>query len=41
MDKMKFYLKTSEKMYGIESGCTVKSFLGNVVLASHLIAPIF
>jgi hypothetical protein len=41
LDKMKFYLKTSEQMYDIEPGRTIKSFLGNVVLASRLIGPIF
>jgi hypothetical protein len=39
--KMRFYLKTSERMYGLKPGRMVKSFPGNVILDNLAITPIF
>jgi hypothetical protein len=41
MGKMRFHLKPFEQTYGLEHGRTIKSILGNAILASCLIAHIF
>ena len=41
MNKMRFYLKISERTYGIEPGRTVQSIQRDFLLTSRLIAPIF
>jgi hypothetical protein len=38
VDKMRFYLKTLERTYGLKLRLIVKSFPRNVILASHMVA---
>jgi hypothetical protein len=41
MDKMRFYLKSSEQTYFLELEHTVRSSPGNVILVRRLITPVF
>jgi hypothetical protein len=41
VDKIRISLKTLKQMYGLKTGRTVRSVLGDFTLASHPIAPIF